>query len=76
MILNHRPVTLSNLTFIVEEFELRFPEEEVQQEMLDIIAEILGIPDGEAERKAMEDGKEAEQVRAADVKSEVNTEDA
>jgi hypothetical protein len=63
MIINHRPTTLNTLSFIVEELETRYDSPETQQEILRIIAEVLGTPDEAAERKAMEDSKEAEQGR-------------
>lgn len=60
MIINHRPTSVNALTYIIEELELRYPNPEAQEEMLTIIAEVLGTPDEAAERKAMEDRKEAE----------------
>jgi len=59
MIINLRPTKPESLNTIVEEFETRFESEEQQQEMVDLIAEALGRPDGEAERKAMTDNAEA-----------------
>jgi DNA-directed RNA polymerase III subunit RPC9 len=53
MILNLRPTKPENLNTIVEEMEGRFPGEELQLEICGIIAEVLGKPDGEAERQAM-----------------------
>ena len=53
MILNLRPIKPENLNTIVEEMEARFPGEELQREICEIIAEVLGKPDGEAERNAM-----------------------
>ena len=45
---------------IVEEMEERFPGDELQNEIVGVIAEVLGRPDGEAERQAMTDNaKEA-----------------
>jgi hypothetical protein len=55
MILNLRPIKPENLNTIVEEMEGRFPGGELQQEICEIIAEVLGKPDGEAERHAMSD---------------------
>ena len=49
MIINHRPTSLNALTYIVEELELRYPDPAVHEEMLAIIAEVLGTPDEEAE---------------------------
>lgn len=53
MILNLRPTKPENLNTIVEEMEGRFPGEEQQLEICAIITEVLGKPDGEAERQAM-----------------------
>ncbi len=53
MIINLRPIKPENLNTIVEEMEGRFPGEELQREICEIIAEVLGKPDGEAERHAM-----------------------
>jgi hypothetical protein len=60
MILNLRPTKPENLNTIVEEMEERFPGDELQNEIVGVIAEVLGRPDGEAERQAMTDNaKEA-----------------
>lgn len=60
MIMNLRPTKPENLNTIVEEMEERFPGDELQWEIVGAIAEILGKPDGEAERQAMtEEAKEA-----------------
>ena len=60
MILNLRPTKPENLNTIVEEMEERFPGDELQNEIVRVIAEVLGRPDGEAERQAMTDNaKEA-----------------
>jgi hypothetical protein len=60
MILNLRPTKPENLNTIVEEMEGRFPGEDLQFEIVGVIAEVLGKPDGEAERQAMsENAKEA-----------------
>lgn len=53
MIANLRPTKPESLNTIVEEFETRFPEEDVQQKIVDVIIEALGSPDGSAERQAM-----------------------
>lgn len=58
MILNLRPTNLINLTTLIEEMDLRFTEEQ-QQEMVKIIAEVLGKPDSEANRQAMTENREA-----------------
>jgi hypothetical protein len=60
MILNLRPTKPENLNTIVEEMEGRFPGEDLQFEIVGVIAEVLGKPDGDAERQAMsENAKEA-----------------
>lgn len=65
MIMNLRPTKPENLNTIVEEMEERFPEDHLQKEIVTIIAEVLGKPDGEAERQAMTDNaKEARMVEA------------
>lgn len=59
MIMNLRPTKPENLNTIVEEMESRFTDEE-QNKIVQVIAEVLGRPDGEAERQAMTDNaKEA-----------------
>ncbi len=64
MILNLRPTKPENLNTIVEEMEERFPGDELQNEIVRVIAEVLGKPDGEAERQAMTDNaKEARKVQ-------------
>jgi hypothetical protein len=65
MIFNHRPTHISHLSYLFEEAGLRFPEEKTQWEIIDIVAEVLGAPDGEAERSAMEkNAKDARQRQA------------
>ncbi len=54
MIMNLRPTKPENLTVVIEEMESRFSDEQ-QLEIVGIIAEVLGKPDGEAERQAMTD---------------------
>ena len=54
MILNLRPTKPENLNTIVEEMEDRF-DEAAQLDIVNAIAEVLGQPDGQAERKAMVD---------------------
>lgn len=62
MILNLRPTKPENLNTIVEEMEDRYPSDEQQQKIVDLIAEVLGTPDGVAEMQAMkENAKEARQ---------------
>jgi hypothetical protein len=54
MIINLRPTNTSNLNTLVEEMEDRFDEDQ-QMAIVQIITEVLGKGDGEAERQAMED---------------------
>jgi uncharacterized protein YdbL (DUF1318 family) len=61
MIMNIRPASESNLNTVLEQMEERFTDEE-QGQIVAIIGEVLGRPDGEAERHAMtENAKEARQ---------------
>lgn len=61
MIMNIRPASESNLNTVLEQMEERFTDAE-QAEIVTIIGEVLGRPDGEAERHAMtENAKEARQ---------------
>jgi RNA polymerase Rpb4 len=53
MIVNLRPTSAAALGTVIEEMENRFPESETQEDMLKIIAEVLGRPDEEAEKLAM-----------------------
>jgi hypothetical protein len=65
MIMNLRPTKPENLNTIVEEMEERFPGDELQNEIVSAIAEVLGRPDGMAERQAMTDNaKEARKEEA------------
>lgn len=60
MIMNLRPTKPENLNTIIEEMEVRFPEDEQQRKIVSLIAEVLGTSDGAAERQAMTDNaKEA-----------------
>jgi hypothetical protein len=71
MIMNLRPTKPENLNTIVEEMEERFPGDETQLEIVRVIAEVLGRPDGEAERHAMtENAKEARKVEEEDAERE------
>lgn len=65
MIMNLRPSKPESLVSIVEQFETRFEEAE-QQEMVDLILEVLGRPDGEAERQAMQDNAVLHREREQD----------
>lgn len=53
MIMNLRPTKPENLNTIIEEMEYRFPQEEQQEKIVSLIAEVLGTPDGKAEKQAM-----------------------
>ncbi|CAG8970896.1 hypothetical protein HYALB_00000875 [Hymenoscyphus albidus] len=53
MILNLRPSKPENLNTIIEEMESRFPGDEEQEQILNVIGDVLGRPDGKAESKAM-----------------------
>lgn len=53
MIMNLRPVKPESLNTIVEEMDYRFPGDEQQQKIMDLISEVLGKPDGAVERQAM-----------------------
>ncbi len=55
MIMNLRPTKPENLNTIVEQMEDRFPGDELQTEIVEIITEVLGKADGEGERQAMTD---------------------
>lgn len=55
MIMNLRPTKPEALNTIVEELETRFPGDEEQMAIVRVITEVLGKPDGEAERQAMTD---------------------
>jgi hypothetical protein len=60
MIINLRPTKPEILNTIVEEMEERFQGDELQAEMVAVIVDVLGKPDGVAERHAMtENAKEA-----------------
>jgi hypothetical protein len=54
MIMNLRPTKEESLNTVVEQMEDRYSDEQ-QAEIVAIIAEVLGTPDGEAERQAMTD---------------------
>ncbi|KAH8670441.1 RNA polymerase Rpb4-domain-containing protein [Tricladium varicosporioides] len=59
MILNLRPTKPENLHVVVQQIEDRFSEED-QNRILKAISNVLGQPDGEAEREAVnENAKEA-----------------
>ena len=58
MILNLRPTKPENLNTVLEEMEERFDDHQ-QLAIVAAIADVLGKPDGVAERQAMTDNKEA-----------------
>jgi succinyl-CoA synthetase alpha subunit len=68
MIMNLRPANGSGLNTILEEMGDRFSEDQ-QEEILVIIGEVLGTPDGAAERKVMADN--AKEARMEQFKEEV-----
>lgn len=81
MIFNHRPTHISHLSFLLEEVGERFPQIDTQWEIVNIIAEVLGAPDGEAERNAMEkNAKDARERQAEsggkDAATEMQAEEA
>lgn len=65
MIMNIRPATQSALNTVIEQMEERYGDEQ-QAEMVEIIGEVLGRPDGEAERLAM--AENATQARNEEIK--------
>ena len=73
MIMNLRPANAGNLNTVVEEMTERFNDEQID-EMLVIIEEVLGRPDGAAERQAMTDN--AKEAREVEFKQVVEQEEA
>jgi len=78
MIMNIRPTKPENLNTIIEEMEDRFPSDEQQMRIVSLIAEVLGMPDGKAEKQAMVDNartrkeqedQEAQELEEMDVES-------
>jgi hypothetical protein len=65
MIMNLRPANVSNLNTVVEEMTDRFSDEQ-QEEIVAIIGDVLGRPDGAAERQAMTDN--AKEAREEEIK--------
>ena len=53
MIMNLRPVDVVGLSTIVQEMEVRFPEEETQEELAAVVVEVLGAPDARQETEDM-----------------------
>ena len=72
MILNLRPTKPESLNTIVEEMEERFPGDDLQYEICGVIGDVLGRPDGEAERQAMTDNaaEARNQLQVQDVAQE------
>ncbi|RDW64911.1 hypothetical protein BP6252_10562 [Coleophoma cylindrospora] len=71
MLMNIRPTNLEGLNVIIQELDLRFPEEETQYELVGAVVEILGTPDVEANKQAMTDAKEAKQAEEAQASTEM-----
>jgi hypothetical protein len=70
MIMNLRPANVSNLNTMIEEMEDRFSDEQ-QEEIVAVIGDVLGRPDGAAERQAMTDNaKEAREVESKQIEQE------
>lgn len=63
---------MENLNIIIEELELRFPDENEQWAIIDIVKEVLGAQDAEEMKQAMADNteiaKKDEQKRQEDEK--------
>jgi ribosome-binding ATPase YchF (GTP1/OBG family) len=68
MIMNHRPANPENLNTVVEELEGRFDDEQ-QMAIVTAITEVLGKPDGEAERQAMTDNAKEARKEKLDLES-------
>ncbi|KAJ8066020.1 hypothetical protein OCU04_005114 [Sclerotinia nivalis] len=72
MIINHRPTSMENLNIIIEELELRFPDENEQWAIIDVVKEVLGAQDAEEMKQTMADNteiaKKDEQKRQEDEK--------
>lgn len=64
MIMNLRPIDVVGLSTIVQEMEVRFPEEETQEALAAIIVEVLGAPDVAQEKEDME--RDADNDRQAE----------
>jgi hypothetical protein len=68
MIMNLRPTKPENLNTIIEEMEGRFDDDQ-QMAIVAAIAEVLGKPDGEAERQAMTDNAKEARKEKSDMES-------
>ncbi|ESZ97324.1 hypothetical protein SBOR_2287 [Sclerotinia borealis F-4128] len=70
MIINHRPTSMENLNIIIEELELRFPDENDQWAIIDVVKEVLGAEDADEMKQTMadntENAKKDEQKRQQD----------
>lgn len=71
MIMNLRPTKCESLNTIVEEMDDRFTDDQ-QLEIVEIIAEVLGTADGNAERQAMNDQAEVRKGQQPETKMEVD----
>ncbi|KAL2069956.1 hypothetical protein VTL71DRAFT_14636 [Oculimacula yallundae] len=71
MIMNLRPTKPESLNTIVEEMENRFSDEQ-QLQIVEIIREVLGSPDGNAEAQAMADKAEVLKGQQPATKMEVD----
>lgn len=68
MIINLRPAKPENLNTIIEEMEGRFDDDQ-QMAIVEAIADVLGKPDGEAERQAMTDNAKEARKEKPDLES-------
>ncbi|RFU29097.1 hypothetical protein B7463_g7241, partial [Scytalidium lignicola] len=59
MIMNLRPTRPESLSTVIQDFEERFPDEQTQIDIANIVQDVLGAPDGAAERQAMTDNAKA-----------------
>ncbi|KAI9648224.1 hypothetical protein NHQ30_002856 [Ciborinia camelliae] len=58
MIINHRPTSMVTLNNIIEELEFRFPDENDQWAIIDVVSGVLGAQDVEALKQTMADNTE------------------
>lgn len=71
MLMNIRPTNLEGLNVIIQELDLRFPED-VQYDLVRTVVDVLGQPDVEANKQAMTDAKEAKQAEEAQASTEMD----
>lgn len=64
MIMNLRPTRPESLSTVIQDFEERFPDEQTQTDIASIIQEVLGAPDGAAEREAITHNAKARQEQS------------